>query len=225
MIGIDGASRMSSVFGLKASPQTATILPFSDPPKCVSIFFTSTRFWYSLTASTALRILKSYFFSDEKRTSAFTSFGKQLPPKPTPGKRNDEPMRRSAPTAWRTRSTSAPNRSHTLEISFMNEISNVCDLFGADVDRVRQAVGADRRIGSSFLFPGVGFGGSCFPKDVKALVRFSSEKKYDFKILKAVDAVNEYQKRVLVKKIETHFGGSLKGKIVAVWGLAFKPKT
>jgi len=107
----------------------------------------------------------------------------------------------------------------------MNEIANVCDLFGADVDRVRQAVGADRRIGSSFLFPGVGFGGSCFPKDVKALTRFSSDKKYDFKILKAVDAVNEQQKRVLVKKIEAHFGSALKGKTIAVWGLAFKPKT
>jgi UDPglucose 6-dehydrogenase len=107
----------------------------------------------------------------------------------------------------------------------MNEIANVCDLFGADVDRVRQAVGSDRRIGNSFLFPGVGYGGSCFPKDVKALTKFSSDKKYDFKILKAVDAVNEYQKRVLVKKMEAHFGNSLKGKTIAVWGLAFKPKT
>ena len=81
------------------------------------------------------------------------------------------------------------------------------------------------RIGTSFLFPGVGYGGSCFPKDVKALTKFSSDKKYDFKILKAVDAVNEFQKRVLVKKIEAHFGNSLKGKTIAVWGLAFKPKT
>jgi UDPglucose 6-dehydrogenase len=93
------------------------------------------------------------------------------------------------------------------------------------VDHVRQAVGSDRRIGSSFLFPGVGYGGSCFPKDVKALVRFSSDKKYDFKILKAVESVNELQKRVLVKKIDAHFGGQLKGKTFAVWGLAFKPKT
>jgi UDPglucose 6-dehydrogenase len=107
----------------------------------------------------------------------------------------------------------------------MNEIANVCDLFGADVDRVRQAVGSDRRIGTSFLFPGVGYGGSCFPKDVKALAKFSSDKKYDFKILKAVDAVNESQKRLLVKKIEAHFGSALKGKTIAVWGLAFKPKT
>jgi UDPglucose 6-dehydrogenase len=111
------------------------------------------------------------------------------------------------------------------KISFMNEIANVCDLFGADVDRVRQAVGSDRRIGNSFLFPGVGYGGSCFPKDVKALVKFSSDKKYEFKILKAVDQVNDFQKRVMVKKIDAHFGGSLKGKTIAVWGLAFKPKT
>jgi UDPglucose 6-dehydrogenase len=119
----------------------------------------------------------------------------------------------------------ASNAILATKISFMNEIANVCDLFGADVDRVRQAVGSDRRIGSSFLFPGVGYGGSCFPKDVKALTKFSSDKKYDFKILKAVDAVNEYQKRVLVKKIEAHFGTALKGKTIAVWGLAFKPKT
>jgi UDPglucose 6-dehydrogenase len=118
----------------------------------------------------------------------------------------------------------ASNAFLATKISFMNEIANVCDLFGADVDRVRKAVGSDRRIGSSFLFPGVGYGGSCFPKDVKAIAKFSADKKYDFKILKAVDAVNESQKRVLVKKIEKHFG-NLKGKTIAVWGLAFKPKT
>ncbi len=118
----------------------------------------------------------------------------------------------------------AANALLATKISFMNEVANVCDLFGADVDRVRQAVGADRRIGSSFLFPGVGYGGSCFPKDVKALTSFSAGKKYDFKILKAVDAVNDSQKRVLVRKIEAHFG-NLKGKTIAVWGLAFKPKT
>ena len=85
----------------------------------------------------------------------------------------------------------AANALLATRISFMNEIANVCELFGADVDRVRQAVGSDRRIGSSFLFPGVGYGGSCFPKDVKALMRFSADKKYDFKVLKAVEAVNE----------------------------------
>jgi UDPglucose 6-dehydrogenase len=118
----------------------------------------------------------------------------------------------------------AANAILATRISFMNEIANICELFGADVDRVRQAVGADRRIGSSFLFPGVGYGGSCFPKDVKALVKFSADKKYDFKILKAVEAVNDWQKRALVRKMEAHFG-SLKGRTLAVWGLAFKPKT
>jgi UDPglucose 6-dehydrogenase len=118
----------------------------------------------------------------------------------------------------------AANALLATRISFMNEIANVCELFGADVDRVRQAVGSDRRIGSSFLFPGVGYGGSCFPKDVKALVRFSADKRYDFKVLKAVETVNELQKRVLVKKVQKHFG-SVKGKTIAVWGLAFKPKT
>jgi UDPglucose 6-dehydrogenase len=118
----------------------------------------------------------------------------------------------------------AANALLATRISFMNEIANVCELFGADVDRVRQAVGSDRRIGTSFLFPGVGYGGSCFPKDVKALVRFSGEKKYDFKLLKAVEAVNEQQKRSMIKRLEAHFG-SLKGKTIAIWGLAFKPKT
>jgi UDPglucose 6-dehydrogenase len=118
----------------------------------------------------------------------------------------------------------AANAILATKISFMNEIANLCDVFKADVDRVRQAVGSDRRIGTSFLFPGVGYGGSCFPKDVKALVRFAADKKYDFKILKAVNSVNELQKRVLVKKIEDHFG-SVKGKTIAVWGLSFKPKT
>jgi UDPglucose 6-dehydrogenase len=118
----------------------------------------------------------------------------------------------------------AANALLATRISFMNEIANVCELFGADVDRVRQAVGSDRRIGASFLFPGVGYGGSCFPKDVKALVRFSADRNYDFKVLKAVESVNDSQKRVLVRKMEAHFG-SLKGKTIAVWGLAFKPKT
>jgi UDPglucose 6-dehydrogenase len=119
----------------------------------------------------------------------------------------------------------ASNALLATKISFMNEIANVCDRFGADVDQVRQAVGADKRIGPSFLFPGVGYGGSCFPKDVTALVRFSADKDYDFKILKAVETVNQLQKRVLVSKISRHFGGKLKGKTIAVWGLAFKPKT
>ena len=118
----------------------------------------------------------------------------------------------------------AANAMLATRISFMNEVSNVCDAVGANVDQVRHAVASDRRIGPSFLFPGVGYGGSCFPKDVKALVRFSADKRYDFKVLKAVEAVNQRQKLVLVKKLESHFK-SLKGRTIAVWGLAFKPKT
>jgi UDPglucose 6-dehydrogenase len=118
----------------------------------------------------------------------------------------------------------AANALLATRISFMNEVANVCELFGADVDRVRQAVGADRRIGTSFLFPGVGYGGSCFPKDVKALIRFSAEKDYDFEVLKAVESVNDRQKRVLIAKLRRHFK-SLKGRTIAIWGLAFKPKT
>ena len=118
----------------------------------------------------------------------------------------------------------AANALLATKISFMNEVANVCEAFGADVDQVRQAVGADRRIGAPFLFPGVGYGGSCFPKDVQAIVRFAADRKYNFRILKAVEAVNQTQKQVLVRKMERHFG-SLKGKTIAVWGLAFKPKT
>ena len=118
----------------------------------------------------------------------------------------------------------AANAMLATKISFMNEIANVCEVYGADVDRVRQAMGADRRIGPAFLFPGVGYGGSCFPKDVKALMKFSADKKYDFKILKAVETVNESQKRLLLRKLDGHFG-TLKGKTIAVWGLAFKPNT
>jgi UDPglucose 6-dehydrogenase len=118
----------------------------------------------------------------------------------------------------------AANALLATRISFMNEVANVCEVVGADVEHVRQAVGSDRRIGPSFLFPGVGYGGSCFPKDVKALIRFSADKKYEFKTLKAVEAVNELQKKVLVRKLETHFG-SVRGRTIALWGLAFKPKT
>jgi UDPglucose 6-dehydrogenase len=118
----------------------------------------------------------------------------------------------------------AANAMLATKISFMNEIATLCELFGADVDHVRRAVGSDRRIGPSFLFPGCGYGGSCFPKDVKAIVKFSADKKYDFRILKAVESVNEAQKLRLAQRIEGHFG-SLKGKTIAVWGLAFKPRT
>jgi UDPglucose 6-dehydrogenase len=118
----------------------------------------------------------------------------------------------------------AANALLATKISFMNEIANVCEVFAADVDAVRRAIGADRRIGPSFLFPGVGYGGSCFPKDVKAIVRFTADKGYDFEILKAVERVNERQKSLLASRLEKHFG-SLKGRTIAVWGLAFKPRT
>jgi UDPglucose 6-dehydrogenase len=118
----------------------------------------------------------------------------------------------------------AANSILASRISFMNEIANVCELVGADVDHVRKAIGADRRIGTSFLFPGVGYGGSCFPKDVKALLKSAHDKGYDFKILRAVERVNDTQKERLVEKMERHFT-SLSGRTVALWGLAFKPRT
>jgi UDPglucose 6-dehydrogenase len=118
----------------------------------------------------------------------------------------------------------AANSILATRISFMNEIANVCERMGADVDHVRKAIGSDRRIGPSFLFPGVGYGGSCFPKDVKALLKSSKDQGYDFKILAAVEAVNTLQKGRLVEKLQGHFG-SLRGRTIALWGLAFKPRT
>ena len=118
----------------------------------------------------------------------------------------------------------AANSILATRISFMNEIANVCEILGADVDHVRKAIGSDRRIGNSFLFPGVGYGGSCFPKDTQALLRSTSDKGYDFKILRAVEDVNDLQKQRLGEKIERHFG-NLAGRTIAVWGLAFKPRT
>ena len=118
----------------------------------------------------------------------------------------------------------AANAMLATRISFMNEVANVCEAVGANVDQVRRAVASDRRIGASFLFPGVGYGGSCFPKDVKAMLNFASAKNYDFKILHAVENVNEHQKLRLLDRLKAHFG-SLKGKRIAVWGLAFKPRT
>jgi UDPglucose 6-dehydrogenase len=118
----------------------------------------------------------------------------------------------------------AANAILATRISFMNEIANVCEACGGDVDLVRRAIGADRRIGSSFLFPGIGYGGSCFPKDVSALVRFAGEGGYPFQILAAVDQVNRQQRVRFVDRIERHLR-PVKGKTVAVWGLAFKPRT
>ena len=107
----------------------------------------------------------------------------------------------------------------------MNEISNLCELVGADVDAVRRGIGSDDRIGKRFLFPGVGYGGSCFPKDVQALAKSATEHNYDFKILNAVMDVNTIQKKVLVEKLRKYYQGNLSGKKFAVWGLAFKPAT
>ncbi|MDP6373062.1 MAG: UDP-glucose/GDP-mannose dehydrogenase family protein [Vicinamibacterales bacterium] len=118
----------------------------------------------------------------------------------------------------------AANAMLATRISFMNEVANVCERVGANVDDVRRAVASDPRIGSAFLFPGVGYGGSCFPKDVKALLNSAKRSGYECDILEAVEAVNERQKGLLVEKLKAHFG-SLKGKRVAVWGLAFKPRT
>ena len=118
----------------------------------------------------------------------------------------------------------AANAMLATRVSVMNEIANVCEEFEANVDQVRRAIAADRRIGPAFLFPGVGYGGSCFPKDVKALAKFSRDKGYRCQILEAVEAVNRAQKSRLVDKIQAHFK-SLKGKTIALWGLAFKPRT
>ncbi len=119
----------------------------------------------------------------------------------------------------------AANSMLATKISFMNEISNICERVGADVNMVRQGIGSDRRIGYSFIFPGCGYGGSCFPKDVKALVKTAEEFGYQAKLLQSVEDVNNAQKHVLVAKITERFGTDLSGKTIAVWGLAFKPDT
>jgi len=119
----------------------------------------------------------------------------------------------------------AANALLATRISFMNEIANLCERMGADVDQVRRGIGYDRRIGHHFLFPGVGYGGSCFPKDVKAVIRTAREQGMEFPLLTAVEDVNEAQKRRLVEKVTAEFGGQLKGRRFAIWGLAFKPRT
>ncbi len=119
----------------------------------------------------------------------------------------------------------ASNSMLATRISFMNDIASLCDKVGADVDAVRKGMGADKRIGYPFLFPGVGYGGSCFPKDVKALITTAREYGLEFDLLRAVERTNEKQKKLLVAKALKHFGGSVDGKTFAVWGLAFKPKT
>ncbi|MDP1764433.1 MAG: UDP-glucose/GDP-mannose dehydrogenase family protein [Sediminibacterium sp.] len=119
----------------------------------------------------------------------------------------------------------AANSFLATKISFMNEIAQLCEKLGADVDMVRRGIGSDDRIGKRFLFPGIGYGGSCFPKDVQALIKSSEEVNYAFKILVAVEEVNEAQKLHLIPKIKAYFNGELKGKHFALWGLAFKPNT
>lgn len=119
----------------------------------------------------------------------------------------------------------AANSFLATKITFMNEIANLCELVGADVDAVRRGIGSDDRIGKRFLFPGVGYGGSCFPKDVQALVKSSDDYKYDFQILKSVMEVNERQKTILVDKVLKYYKNDIQGKHFALWGLAFKPET
>lgn len=119
----------------------------------------------------------------------------------------------------------AANSMLATRISFMNDIANLCELVGADVNMVRKGIGADSRIGSKFLYPGCGYGGSCFPKDVKALIKTAEQNGYTMRVLKAVEEVNEEQKTLLFRKLEKHYGGALKGKTIALWGLAFKPET
>lgn len=119
----------------------------------------------------------------------------------------------------------AANSMLATKISFMNDIANLCEIVGADVNNVRKGIGSDSRIGNKFIYPGIGYGGSCFPKDVKALIKTAGENAYELKVLKAVEAVNQYQKTVLFDKISAHFNGELAGKSIAIWGLSFKPKT
>jgi len=119
----------------------------------------------------------------------------------------------------------AANAMLATRISFMNDIANLCEIMGADVNMVRKGIGTDARIGSKFLYAGCGYGGSCFPKDVKALIKTASHNGYEMKVLQAVEEVNENQKSVLFKKLHNHFDGDLHGKTIGMWGLAFKPET
>ena len=119
----------------------------------------------------------------------------------------------------------AANAMLATRISFINEIANLCELLGADINNVRKGIGSDMRIGNRFIYPGSGYGGSCFPKDVKAILKTASDLNYELKVISAVERANEYQKKVVLNKINGYFNNDLKGKVVAVWGLSFKPKT
>lgn len=119
----------------------------------------------------------------------------------------------------------AANSMLATRISFMNDIANLCELVGADVNMVRSGIGSDTRIGRKFLYPGIGYGGSCFPKDVKALIKTAQQNGYEMRVLQAVEEINERQKAILFDKLQKHYGGELQGKTIALWGLAFKPET
>ncbi|NOU16031.1 MAG: UDP-glucose/GDP-mannose dehydrogenase family protein [Bacteroidales bacterium] len=127
------------------------------------------------------------------------------------------------PSAELTKYTA--NAMLATRISFMNDIANLCEIVGADVNMVRKGIGSDTRIGNKFIYPGAGYGGSCFPKDVKALIKTADEHKYRLEVLKAVESVNDRQKEIIFDKINSHFKGQLKGKRIAIWGLSFKPNT
>ncbi len=119
----------------------------------------------------------------------------------------------------------AANSMLATKISFMNDIANLCEIVGADINMVRKGIGSDSRIGNKFIYPGIGYGGSCFPKDVKALISTAEEYKYELKVLKAVEEVNYAQKSVLFNKVMKYFNGDIKGRTIAIWGLSFKPQT
>ncbi len=119
----------------------------------------------------------------------------------------------------------AANSMLAAKISFINDIANLCEIVGADINKVRKGIGSDSRIGHKFIYPGIGYGGSCFPKDVQALIRTASENNYELRVLKAVEAVNNDQKLVLFNKIMNYYKGDVKGKTIALWGLSFKPQT
>jgi len=119
----------------------------------------------------------------------------------------------------------AANAMLATRISFINDIANLCELVGADVNMVRKGIGSDTRIGNKFLYPGCGYGGSCFPKDVKAIIKTAEQNGYELQVLKAVEKVNEYQKMVVFNKLNRYYNNDLKGKRIAIWGLSFKPET
>jgi UDPglucose 6-dehydrogenase len=119
----------------------------------------------------------------------------------------------------------AANSMLATKISFMNDIANLCEIVGADINMVRKGIGSDSRIGNKFIYPGIGYGGSCFPKDVKALIHTAADHKYDLRVLQAVEDVNDDQKSVMYHKVMKHFNGNISGKTIALWGLSFKPQT